>query len=256
MLESLMGLVIQEVDYGDKDRIITILTDKLGRISASVPGGRSLKSKKLAGTNLFCYSKFSLMERGGRYMVSQVQLVESFFRLRERVDTVSLAYYIAQLCYTVTGENLESRDVLRLTLNTLFMLARPGADCGKIKAVYELRLLSVTGHMPDLVACQRCGAYEGEMWFLPEEGHLLCADCAPHGDLTGAIRLNQTVLTAMRYILYSEDKEIFKFQISGENQRYLGEITERYTLNRLDRHFSTLEFYKTVAPELDMPPQG
>ncbi|MGI6031063.1 MAG: DNA repair protein RecO [Eubacteriales bacterium] len=246
MLENLTGLVIQEVDYADSDRIITILTEK-GRISARVPGGRKIKSKKLAGTNLFCYSHFSVHERQGRRMVTQVELVESFFRLRERVETASLAYYIAQLCYSVTEENLESNSVLRLTLNTLYMLTRPGADCEKIKAVYELRLLSLTGHMPDLVGCRECGAYQGEMWFLPEEGRLVCEDCAAPEDREQGVRLNGTVLTALRYILYSEDGEIFRFHISPENQRYLGVVTERYALYRLDRHFSTLEFYKSVS---------
>lgn len=245
-METWKGLVIREVNYRDNDKIITILTKERGKISASVPGGRSIKSKRLAGTGLFCYSVFSLTEKGGRYTVSQVQLMESFYGLREQVERVSLAYYIADLLGSVTAENLESGEALSLTLNTLYMLTKPGADLRKIKGVYELRLLSIMGHMPDLVACSGCAKYDGNMFFLMDEGCLLCPDCAPKGDLSMAVELNDAVLTAMRYIIYAEDKKIFSFQLGRENMEYLGAVIERYTLYRLDRSFSTLEFLHTM----------
>lgn len=253
IMEQLHGLVVREVDYRDNDKIITILTDKLGKISANVPGGRSIKSKRMAACGLFCYSTFSLSRRGSHYIVSQASLIENFYRIREDVVRLSMGYYIAQLAEGVSEENLENEDLLRLTLNTLFVLAKGKVPLLQVKAVYELRLMCDIGQMPDLVACRECGCYDGDIFLLPDEGGLLCASCGasePEGVMEQAIPLNRTVLTALRYIVLAEDKKIFQFHVSGENLRYLAQVTERYLLYRLDRHFSALDFLKTVlGPE-------
>lgn len=255
IMEQLHGLVIRQVDYRDNDKIITLLTDKLGKISANVPGGRSIKSKRMAACGLFCYSTFSLTRRGSHYVVSQASLMENFYHIREDVVRLSLGYYIVQAAEGVSEENLESGELLRLTLNTLYVLAGGREPLAKVKAVYELRLMCAIGQMPDLVACRECGRYEGDIYLLPGEGRLLCASCAasqPQEVLEQAIPLNRTVLAALRYIVFAQDKKIFQFHVNGENMRYLGQVTEQYLLYRLDRRFSSLDFLKTVME----PEQG
>ena len=42
------GLVIKEVDTGESDRIITLLTAERGKISAICKGARSLKSQRMS----------------------------------------------------------------------------------------------------------------------------------------------------------------------------------------------------------------
>lgn len=255
IIEQLHGLVVREVDYRDNDKIITILTDKLGKISANVPGGRSIKSKRMAACGLFCYSTFSLSRRGSHYVVSQASLIENFYRIREDVVRLSLGYYIVQVAEGVSEENLESSELLRLTLNTLFTLAKGKVPLVQVKAVYELRLMCAIGQMPDLVACRGCSCYEGDIYLLPGEGRLLCASCAasePEKVMQQAIPLNRTVLTALRYIIFAEDKKIFQFHVNEENLHYLGKVTEWYLLYRLDRRFSSLDFLKTVME----PEQG
>ncbi len=47
-----------------------------------------------------------------------------------------------------------------------------------IKPLFELRLMSLCGFMPNLVGCAECLAYESEEMFLDaERGEILCSSC-------------------------------------------------------------------------------
>ena len=54
------GLVVREIQTGEYDKILTVITEEMGRISISGKGVRSLKSKHMPATQLFCYSSFVL----------------------------------------------------------------------------------------------------------------------------------------------------------------------------------------------------
>ena len=50
-----MGLVLKETRYREADRILTILTPKLGVITAMAANSLRLKSKLFSACGLFCY---------------------------------------------------------------------------------------------------------------------------------------------------------------------------------------------------------
>ena len=55
-----MGLVLKETRYREADRILTILTPKLGVITAMAANSLRLKSKLFSACGLFCYSEFAI----------------------------------------------------------------------------------------------------------------------------------------------------------------------------------------------------
>ncbi len=73
----------------------------------------------------------------------------------------------------------ESADCLRLLLNCLYMISEQSRPLRQLKAIYELRTMTLAGYMPDVLACAGCGKYDGGEFYLdPVAGRLLCADCA------------------------------------------------------------------------------
>ena len=68
-------------------------------------------------------------------------------------------------------------------LNAFYYLAHGKRPQKQIKAVVEMRMLSMAGYMPDLVGCRECGSYESpEMLFLPKSGGIVCSACGrPEG---------------------------------------------------------------------------
>ena len=74
------GVVIREQTAGERDRLVTLLTRKLGVIRAFVNGVRSPKSRNSASTGLLCYSDFVVEKRkNGVYIVTDAVPKEVFF---------------------------------------------------------------------------------------------------------------------------------------------------------------------------------
>ena len=240
------GIVVRQKNYGEKDRLLTILSREHGMITAFANGARSPRSPLASSTELLTYSNFVLFEYKGRTTVDAASANQVFFGVRQDVELLALGTYLAQLCTEVLPEGEQDPQCLRLLLNSLYMLNEKKRTPDFIKPVFELRLLSISGFMPDLVACDVCGCYEHEkMYFLPAEGELRCGGCMS-GHEVGALPLAPGVLAAMRYILYSDFEKLFSFTLPPEGLRQLSAVSERFLLAQLEREFPALSFYHSV----------
>ena len=79
------------------------------------------------------------------------------------------------------------------------------------------------------------------MYFYAQSGTLQCENCH-----TGGMELSISVVSAMRYIIYSEFKKVFSFTLTDDALEELTRASERYLLAQVGRGFSTLEFYHSV----------
>lgn len=255
---SVRGLVIRTVDVRESDRMITIFTEERGVLSALARGARSLKSKKMASTMQFCYSNFILELRGEYYYVKESELIESFFDIRRTIEGLALASYIAEVLSDVTVAEAE-RDLLRLSLNTLYVIANARHPLSKVKAAFEIRTAAILGFMPDVISCSECGERKGEFYFDIMGGFLQCYSCKtkaekggleeylPHESRIVCI-LPEGAKTAIEYSVHCPLEKMFAFNISDEDMRFFAHAAESYLLNQLERSFKTLDFYKEVAP--------
>lgn len=238
------GLVIREQSIGESDRLITVLTAEYGLVRAFSRGSKNTKSKKLAATSLLAYSDFTFSKKKDAFAVDEAVVKEVFFELRQDIEKMALAQYFCELSYEFCEEDYESGEVLRLFLNSLWLLKDGKKAPEFIKAVTELRLMSLSGYMPSLVGCDTCGEYESDiMYFSTESGKLFCSECMP---AVGCKPLNISVVTAMRYVCLSEFEKIFSFTLKDESLRSFCNICEDYLLKKTQRSFKTLDFYETL----------
>ncbi len=240
------GIVIREQLTGEQDRLITILTREKGIIKGFVNGGRNPKNKNVAATGLLCYSDFSI-EKTKRdvFVIKEATAKEVFFALRENIVALSLAQYFAELTYELAPREEDSSEFLSLLLNAVFLVTKGKKDMRLIKAATELRMLSISGYMPSLVACASCGQYECEtMYFGLNSGELFCEECSLKSSLQ---KLSLTTVSAMRHICFSEPQKIFSFSIPEEDLSDLSFVAEIYLRNITSRKYKTLDFYKMMT---------
>lgn len=252
------GLVVREMPLGEYDKLLTVITEEMGRILISGKGVRSLRSKHMPATQLFCLSSFVLRRSHGRFYISDSTLIESFFGLRMDLNKLALASYLCDIAAEMAVEGVGDEDLLRLTLNTLYALSNhPDISLTQIKAAYELRCASIEGFKPNLVACDLCAAYEGKTLFLDVmNGRLLCADClrtvrrtvdiADEGTAHIYLRLTPAVLDAMRYTIYAPGNRYLFFSLETDELPRYASVCEKYLLNHIEHGFYTLEFYKSL----------
>ena len=245
MFLTVRGLVLRIADYNDRDALITLLTEKYGRLTVKAKGLRRKHSRLAAPCQLLAYGEFSLFEYKGRYTINEAYCMELFHGLRSDVAKLALGTYFAQVADVLSQEDVPNPELLALTLNCLYALAKLSEPESKVKAAFEWRSVCIAGFFPDVLACHVCGA-EAPDRFDTSEGYLLCAGCGR--GIAGGIRMPVTpgMLAAMRYMAYCEPNRILAFETSSETADRLSELTELYLTTQLERSFRTLDYYKSL----------
>ncbi len=244
------GIVIRVKPYGERDKLITVLTADRGVITVSAKGALKLTASFSRCTQLYAYSNLTLYEKNGFYTLLEGGLIASFFSLSENLDCFALAAYLCEASAAVVVPNDGEGEILNLLLNALYALKSNLFAVEFIKAVFELRLAALSGLEPTIGDCPGCGrplSEAGERYFFLTEGLILCSDCAAAQPAeTPPYRLSGAVYAAIAYICTAKPKAIFSFRISDDALRDLSVIAEKYLQNQLERTFPTLEFYKTT----------
>lgn len=242
------GIIIKETDLAEADRTVGILTRECGLIYAYANGAKRVKSKLAAASSLLCYSNFQLFYHKDRYTVDEASTINLFYPIREDIDKLSLSTYLCELTRSLAPQGDRAEDFLRLLLNTLFFLEKEKRSRTFLKAVYELRILSMAGYMPDLVGCRDCGAFEGEqMYLLVDDGAILCEECKGRHPERVKAPLSPGMLGALRHIIYSDLDKLFSFSLPEESMEYLGKLIERYMHIITERTYLSLEFYHSLS---------
>lgn len=254
------GVVIRTSDYGANDRYLSILTAKEGRITLLSKGGRSLKGEQLAISQPFTFCNFEYYTKGNVNILKGGSVQKSFHGLGKTLEGVALGYYLCDLACELSDEGEDAEELLRLILNSFYAIsAGEKYPLGLIKGAFEWRAAAISGYMPALDACERCGQVDGDAYYLHVmNGSLLCKDCLrrglphAHGDEDTRAEellcpLTPSGLAALRYCLHAPAERLFSFAFSdAEELASFGRVTEAYILSHLGRGFKTLDYYHSI----------
>ena len=246
------GLILRQQNIGERDKLVWALTESHGIIRAFARGAKSIKSSKSAATSLLVYSDLSVFEGRDSCSIDEASAIEQFIGLRSDVANMALAQYFSELCLNLCPAGQEAQEHLRLMLNALYLLSKGKRPPLQIKVCFEMRLITLTGYMPDLVMCADCGEYESdEMVFVPHSGKLYCSSCADHGGVQG-VRLPRAAVTALRHTVYADSGKLFSFELKEELLTPLSFASERYISHMTQKDYPTLQFYKQIADTLSI----
>ena len=241
------ALVLRGVDYKESDRILTLLTQDMGKVTVSARGCRKKNSPLSAGCQLLCWSEFVLFQYQGRWTVKECSALREFRGMRTDLEKFALGCYFAEVAELLSVEELPSPELLSLTLNSLHALDRMSCPLALVKAAFEWKAMCLAGYEPLLDACAICGQEEpADARFHLREGVLHCARCRDKVGEGISMPLDGPVLAAMRHIAYGDAKRLLSFSLGEESLRLLGDLTEAYLHTQLERGFRTLDFYKQL----------
>ncbi len=247
MFHTAKALVLREVKYKEADKILTVLTERDGKMTVKASGALRKSCRYGAAAQMFCYSEMTLFGNSGKWSINEAETIEQFLPLRNDIEKLALGSYFAEVLEAVTDEDNPNPGLLQLGLNSLYALSRELYPARHIKSAFELRLLCLSGFEPLLDGCPVCGKETPEdPVFSLNGGCIHCRHCPPG---TPGISLPVTAETAeaMRYITCADPKKIFSFAIPPAAEKQLGEICEAYALAQLERGFGALDYWKTVS---------
>ena len=229
------GIVISENNMGDFDKMLTLLTPNLGKISCSAKGSRRPKSLLLSGSQFLCFGEYMLFKGSETYTMNSCETIELFYNIRTDLDKLTYATYITKIVSDVKTENQNSFNTLKLFLNTLYMISETDKNLDFITSIFKMRILKILGFTPNIRECVCCKNKENLKYFSIKDNGFKCSNCSKQD--TGSIEMNDATRNAIIYILKADPKKIFSFELSESCQKELELISSIYLNEKLDKEY-------------------
>jgi len=242
------AIVLRSMDLGEADRVLTVLTPRLGKLKVVAKGIRRPRSR--LGGGLEPFSDVQLVLAIGRTfdVVTQIAIEDPHLGLRDDLQATAEAWYLVELADRFCEGNADSHAPFVLLAQGLAALDAPeGAVVREsVARWFELHLLDAMGFRPELTRCIECGAEiepSGNA-FSPVAGGVLGPECA-HAAL-GTARISPGALKVLRHLQRSELTEVLRLSIPRAMHREVERLMHETVSAILERELRTRDFLDEV----------
>ncbi len=144
------AIVLSRTDFGEADRILTLLTPDHGKLRLIAKGVRRVKSKLAGGIELFSVSDIAFIKgRGDIGTLVSTRLIKHYGRIVGDVTRTMLGYDLIKLLNKVTEDEPEP-EYFYLLEQAFAALDDSKVNAQLVRAWFLMQLLSIGGHTPNL----------------------------------------------------------------------------------------------------------
>jgi len=169
--------VLARFPYGERDLVIGLLTRLQGQLRALIRGVRGARVPRTAALESLCQVEVEGFQKAGAELatLTEATMVSSSFPLAQNPSAWAAGQVVAELALLYCPPGQRSEPSFRLVDRCTQGLLQ-GLDPLAVAHYAELWFLRLTGVLPGLEKCGRCGrGLEDQMaWFDGEEGVLVC----------------------------------------------------------------------------------
>jgi len=230
------GIVIKSIDYKERDKILTILTFEKGKITVMAKGVKKAKAKLSYATRLLYCGNFEIVESKNRKILTDASIIADYSNISSNLKKFYYAAHYIEIASMAVMEEQPDEDVVRLLLNTLYMLTKDNMDMKLLTVLYEMRIVALNGFAPNMDGCTLCGRHEANMKFSIKEGGLVCCD--------EGMLISDKACDVIRYISSCEDKTLFKISVTKEIIDELYFISRQYIERIFEVRFNKADILK------------
>lgn len=235
------GIILSENNMGDFDKMLTMLTPGVGKISCVAKGARRPKSALLAGTQIFCFGEYLVYKGSNTYHINSVEPIEIFYNIRTDLEKLKYAVHINKIIQDVTHENQNCYNILQLLLNTLYTISETDKDLDFVISVFKLRLLSIMGFTPNVNKCVNCGKKENIKGFSIKDNGIKCEACSKQD--TSILQTNKSTLNAIRYTVMAPAKKVYSFTVKDDSLEEFKLISKIYFNDKLEKEYKLEDLF-------------
>lgn len=144
------GIVLSRTDYGEADRIITLLTPDQGKLRLMVKGVRRMKSKLAGGIELFSVSNVTYIQgRKDMGTLISARLSKHYGNIVKDINRTMLGYDLIKRLHKATEDEPEP-EYFELLQQAFEALDDAAIDIGLVRLWFMMQLLRLAGHQPNL----------------------------------------------------------------------------------------------------------
>jgi DNA repair protein RecO (recombination protein O) len=239
-LYRVASILIRQRDLGEADRIVVLYSREQGKLDAVAKGIRRPRSKLAGGLQLFSHARVQLAAGRTLEVVTQVQPITLFRRLREDMACYTHACYVAELLDVLTDDGDPDPPLFDLLLGTL-----EGLDAGgqppSLARGFEIKLLTRLGYGPELDVCVSCAANVGDRGagFSASQGGVICGECSR---AAGAAEVSPATLRALRDLRRMPAQELIDRRLSAAARDEVGRLMRAFVDYHVGRSLRSAEY--------------
>jgi DNA repair protein RecO (recombination protein O) len=187
------AIVLRTIKLGEADKIVSLVTERRGKVRAVAKGVRKTKSRFGARLEPLTHVSLQLYEGRNLDTITQAETIDHFRTIREDLDRFSRATALLEAVDAVVQEGEDDHRVHQMLLGALRTLDAQPAPL--VVPAFFWKLLAHLGFRPMVDACAGCGGTESLVAFDLVEGGVLCRSCAR------GTRISPEALALLRRIL-------------------------------------------------------
>ncbi|MFS0786287.1 DNA repair protein RecO [Shouchella sp. 1P09AA] len=226
MLIKEEGIILKTIDYGESNKIATVLTKDHGKITLMAKGAKKPNSRYAAVMQPFVHGSFVYFKGNGLPTISQGEIIKSFKHVHFDLFKAAYAAYITELMDKLTEERkpyLFLFDWLYLSIEQI----DKGQDPEIIARIIDLKMLSIAGAKPNIDGCASCRSVERDpVVFSLTFAGFLCRVCAPRDER--AFPLTLSMVKLIRTLYYVDLNKVGAISIKRETKARLAQIISSY----------------------------
>jgi len=162
----------------------------------------------------------------GQDILIEVDVIDSFKKIRQSIDLISYASYLVELSSMVYKHDNET-EIYNLLISSLKKI-NEGYDYMVITNILELKLLEYLGIKPVIDSCVNCGSKTDIVTISSYKGGYVCKKCVYNEAL-----VDIKTIKLLRMFYYVDIDKITKLDISSkvklEINRFIDDYYDRYS---------------------------
>ena len=241
------AVVLRRLEYGEADRILTLLTREYGKFGAIAKGARRARARSGASLDLFSHSQMMLAKGRNLDVVAQVQRHGDARHIAGDLRRTACASLVAEVVDKVLEERHPVDEIFDLVVSTLERLNVRERSSRADTAWFMMRILECLGYLPQLDGCAGCGQAlpASDCWFSPLLGGLLCGDCASRNQ-GGGSAVSRNGIKVLRVMAAGDAALYDRLKLAPSLLHEVEQALEDQLEYHLDRRLKSLEFLRSI----------
>lgn len=241
------ALILRHRDFGEADRLITILTPQHGKFDVLAKGVRKPTSTKTGHLELYTHSELLIARGSSLDLVTQAQMRNPYLALHEDLLRGAYATYCVELLDRFTVEEDVRHDALFTLLDATFERLCHDPDVLRVVRYYEMHLLGEVGFRPELNECVATQEpiLPEDQYFSHAEGGVVSPEGAAH--LSNLVALPLTTLKLMRHFQRTRDyAKLVNLQITPAEHNDFERVMLGFIRHTLEARLRSIDFIRLI----------
>lgn len=231
------AIVLDTLDHGESDLIVTFFTLAGGRLSAIAKGAKKSKKRFVNKLELFTFLHISYEQKITHSLgfLREAELHTSFPNIRQHPEFYTASTIVRELLLYAVRDGEQEQDLFRLSLWALHNFDKKKTSQSTL-ALFLIKFLSEIGYRPNLESCGSCETSftsKNDYSFDPHTGGLKCSLCQKNSR-SGIAVSNGTIKILQAAQNISLDR-LHRVKISGKSLDESLKLLHNFTCQILQR---------------------